>query len=100
MPSDMSEYWHDVKPVLKQISQDRRSSNRDSSAKLLSERGIAYESKNDGAHLIVTHAGKTCDFWPGTGKWIVRKGPSGRGVFRLISFLANVTDQPRTGGRS
>lgn len=86
----MSEYWHDVKSVLKQESQDRRSSNRDASAKLLNERGIAYESKNDGAHLIVTHAGKTCDFWPGTGKWIARKGPSGRGVFRLISFLANV----------
>jgi hypothetical protein len=85
--SDMAEYWKDVRPVFKRMSQDKRASNRDSSLVLLKQRGISCEIKNDGAHLVVKHAGKTCDFWPGTGKWIIRGGSSGRGVFPLVALL-------------
>jgi hypothetical protein len=81
--SDMSDFWRDVKGA----GQESRSRNRDSSPTILKEAGIAFETKNLGTHLIVTHGDKVVDFWPGTGLWHARRGPKGRGVFRLISYL-------------
>lgn len=69
-------------------SQVRRGENRESSAKILADRSIAFESKNMGAHLIVSHEGKVVDFWPGTGKYIPRGfGKAGRGVFNLLKVI-------------
>jgi hypothetical protein len=79
--------------AMKDEGQQRRRDNRDDSAELLRERGIVFEARNNGAHLMVTHAGKTVDFWPGTGKWIDRvappnrPAPKGRGVFKLLKHL-------------
>ena len=77
---DMGEIFN----AMKQESKERRERNRNSSAALLEEKGIRFESKNGGAHLIVT--GKNCliDFWPGTGKYIARNGKRGRGVHNLM----------------
>lgn len=63
--------------------------NRTCSAFILQEKGYAFESKNDAAHLIVRHNSLTVDFWPGTGKYIPRtpKAKHGRGVFNLIKLL-------------
>lgn len=50
--------------------------------------GIEFQSRNNGAHLIVTHNGWTVDFWPGTGKFTERRGRwSGRGVLNLIKRI-------------
>ncbi len=69
-------------------SAERRESNRENSAKVLADHGVQFETKNIGAHLIVTHGGKTADFWPGTGKYILRGGGKpGRGVFNLLKLL-------------
>lgn len=69
-------------------SQARRSDNREKSAAILAEKGVQFESKNMGAHLIVRHSGKVADFWPGTGKYIPRGGGRpGRGVFNLLKLL-------------
>jgi hypothetical protein len=69
-------------------SAERRAKNRQSSAEMLAERGIQFETKNMGAHLIVSHDGKVADFWPGTGKYIPRGGGRpGRGVFNLLKLL-------------
>ena len=66
----------------------RRASNRDRSAKLLADHGVEFESKNDGAHLIVKHAGAVFDFWPGTGKFVLRGEQRYRcGVFNLLRAL-------------
>jgi hypothetical protein len=78
--------------ALREIGKQRRADNRSSSADLLTERGIRFESKNGGAHLVVQHAGKVADLWPGTGKYRVRQ-PGGkgevyrRGVFNLLRDL-------------
>lgn len=68
---------------------ERRADNRDRSAAILDRLGVSFESKNGGAHLIVTHDGKTVDFWPGTGKFIQRQSGArhGRGVFNLMKLL-------------
>jgi hypothetical protein len=71
---------------LKQESQQRRAGNRENSAKILADNGIRFDSKNAAAHLIVYGASITVDFWPGTGKFIVRGGKTGRGVFNLLKL--------------
>jgi hypothetical protein len=74
--------------ALKKIRQEKRASNRDDSAGMLTEAGIKYESKNLGAHLIVEAGGKKVDFWPGTGLWMVRGQPAKRrGVRELMKFV-------------
>ncbi|HEX5461853.1 MAG TPA: hypothetical protein VFX20_17955 [Steroidobacteraceae bacterium] len=67
--------------------QEKRADNREQSTQILTDCGIGFISRNMGAHLTVTHAGKIVDFWPGTGKWIDRAGPKGRGVFPLLRHL-------------
>lgn len=80
----VSEWGH----AMKQMGQERRASNRENSAHILRHNGVQFEEKNDGAHLIVRHDGKTADFWPGTGKYSVRgTGAYKRGVFSLLKDL-------------
>lgn len=73
--------------VLDEESKARRARNREKSAALLTELGIEFALRNDGAHLIV-HGG-TYDFWPGTGLWRERmpNGATGRGVRGLIKRI-------------
>lgn len=84
---DAGDMWREHK----KLRQEKRASNRDASAKILMEEGIAYDNKNMGAHLIVKHNGITVDFWPGTGKWKDRIGKQGRGVINLIKYLRTLT---------
>lgn len=84
---DMGDYWRDVVPEMKQRSIEKRASNRQKSADMLMSIGIEFDSKNDGAHLIVKGNGVIVDFWPGTGKYIPRGGKAGRGVFNLIRLI-------------
>ena len=70
---------------IKKESKQKRSDNRDSSAQLLNDRGIQFVSYNIGAHLRVQGKEGLIDFWPGTGKFITKKGKKGRGVFNLIN---------------
>jgi hypothetical protein len=87
---DMGDYWRDVRPDMRKKNMEKRASNRESSAKMLADSGVAFETKNSGAHLIVTASGRTVDFWPGTGLWIERgTSKQKRGVRRLIAELKN-----------
>ncbi len=53
-------------------SMQRRASNRTNSALVLEERGIPFEPKSDGVHLVVGNKPYLFDFWLGTGKWKCR----------------------------
>ena len=70
-------------------SSARRARHRESSPEVLRRAGISFKSMNAGAHLIVTHNGRTVDFWPGTGLWRTRPhdGREHRGVRNLIDHL-------------
>lgn len=78
----MGEFWRDVN----EARQEKRASNREDSAAMLTEAGIKFQAKNMGAHLIVSALGHTFEFWPGTGLWMER-GKTRRqyGVRRLIA---------------
>jgi hypothetical protein len=71
----------------KAYRQQKKRENLSSSTKILAERDIEFESKNFGVHLIVKGNGLVIDFWPSTGKYIVRGGRTGRGVFNLLKLL-------------
>lgn len=77
----MSEFFREQSKI-------RRAGNRQSSLQILQVKGYDVAVKNDGAHLIVTHAGIVADLWPGTGKYKLRTSERyKRGVFNLIKEL-------------
>lgn len=79
----------DVFNAMKKAKQEKRAQNRETSPEILRRAGVAFAEFNMGAHLVVKHGDGaiTVDFWPGTGKWIVRGGRKGRGVFNLLRLL-------------
>jgi len=68
---------------LKEVKREKKQRNQQSSTEILRDRGIKFTSFNGGNHLVV----KNIDFWPSTGKWIVRGGKTGRGVFPLLEEI-------------
>ena len=82
---EIGEMWRDHK----EASKVKRASNRTLAPEALAKEGITFESKNDGAHLIVKQDNeKPVDFWPGTGKFICREtGKDGRGVRNVIKHI-------------
>jgi len=79
--------WDDF-TMMRISGQEKRRQNRLSSPAFLTSLGILFREHKAGAHLVVTHGGRTVDFWPGTGKWIDRDTKwYGRGVRNLIKHL-------------
>ena len=93
MTSDMGEMFNS----LKKKRQAKRADNRENSAEYLSERGIIFVAKNNGAHLIVEGAECFIDFWQGTGKWHSRCGKKGFGVRNLEAFIGTPSNADVTG---
>ena len=93
MTSDMGEMFN----ALKKKRQAKRADNRENSAEYLSERGIIFVAKNNGAHLIVEGAECFIDFWPGTGKWHSRCGKKGFGVRNLVAFIGTPSNAEVSG---
>ena len=78
---DMGEVFN----AMREHSKQKRANNRQSSKAMLDAHNIRYVTKNIDAHLIVEDR---IDFWPGTGKWIVRgEKKHRRGVKKLIAYL-------------
>lgn len=92
MTSDMGEMFNEHR---KERAQKRRDNTR-SSTELLTERGVPYESKNFGSHLVLQRGRHRIDFWPGTGLWHYRT-PAGkvikrRGVHHLLKQWAALAE--------
>ena len=75
--------------AIKKRSQEKRGSNREQSTNILTEKGVIFESKNNGAHLVIQGNSCVIDFWPGTGRWITRQGTKGFGVFNLLNEIGD-----------
>ena len=72
--------------------QKRAARAREEMPRYLHSRGIAFDSKNYGAHLIVYGENVTVDYWPGTGLWIPRNtGLRKKGVDKLVDYIRNPT---------
>lgn len=74
--------------AMKEHSKQKKRSNLKSSTELLIERGIEFQSCNEGLQLVIRGAVHTWDFWPSTGKFVQRKTlKKGRGVFNLLKQI-------------
>lgn len=90
----------DMGDMYKAIKEHRQEQNREAAEdgpRILADRGFKFETHNAGQHLIVRRGAMVADFWPSTGKFIVRPskapgapktGKVGRGVFNLIKVMA------------
>lgn len=78
--------WREYSDAMKKESQARRRRNREQSLELLRTKHIPFASHNNGVHLVVTARDGLIDFWPGTGKYKLRSGGEGRGVFNLLKL--------------
>ena len=90
MENEVTEMWREIRKERR----EKKRNNRKSSTDILLENGIKFESKNNGVHLVIDTSnrrtrGKIIDFWPSTGKWIVRNGKKGRGIRRLLELMEN-----------
>ena len=78
----------DVFNAMTELSKEKRQRNTVSSTDILKHKNITFVYRNNGAHLVICHSDLMIDFWPATGRWIVRKSPKeGRGVFKLLKYL-------------
>jgi len=77
----------DVFKAIKEKKKGKKLSNIEHSTMLLIDKGFDVDIRNNGVHLIVDWNDKTVDFWPSTGKWMVRGGKTSRGVKGLIKEL-------------
>ena len=81
---DMNEVFNDMS----EQSKLKRERNTKSSTDVLMNKKVSFVRKNNGAHLVICHFDLMIDFWPATGRWIVRKSPKeSRGVFKLLKYL-------------
>ena len=78
--------------ALKEYKRNKRRENTKQSTALLQQKNIEFDSRNSGAHLIVTAPeGRILDFWPSTGLWRYRdSNREGRGIHSLIKELKRV----------
>lgn len=78
----------DVFDDMRERSKEKRAHNTVASTSILINKNVSFESKNNGAHLIVSHNGKVVDFWPATGKFICRSGKKdARGIRPLLKYI-------------
>lgn len=88
--------------AIREASQAKRARNAKDSTAILEARGVAFERKNGGVHLIIRHEGRVFDFWPSTGTWRMRSADTkpglglnryphnangGRGIFPLLKAM-------------
>ena len=66
---------------------EKKKSNAEWSLAKLDECGISYQTKNY-THYIITHGGKTLDYYPSTGLWWDRANKrQRRGIRQLLNYL-------------
>ena len=80
----MSEFAETQK-AFREYFREKRQTNKEQSTALLIEKGIKFESRNDGAHLMIETAKGRVNFYPSTG--LYNGAFEGRGVFNLLKDL-------------
>jgi hypothetical protein len=87
----MSEELSETYKAMREHSKQKRARNGEQSLELLRKENIPHEVCNlQNLHILV--CGRI-DFWPTTGRWIVRCGKEGwlgRGVMSLIKYVRSM----------
>jgi len=86
----------DIGEVYRAMHEDRKAKRKDNTAKssriirrvMENYADLTMVPKNNGVHLILSRGEKTIDFWPSTGKFLVRgELRYRRGVFKVLKEL-------------
>lgn len=81
---DVSAMWREHKAA----DAERRRERREAAPKELRAAGIRFDSRNGGAHLILSTT-PIIDFWPGTTQWTIRGSFKPRyGLKKLIDYCS------------
>ena len=84
---DMAEMYRAIDDEIKR----RRANSLAENTARLQELGLAFKSHNSGYHVVITHNGKTVDFWPSTEKWRDRSNNRIQGTMRKLLKHLGVT---------
>lgn len=79
--SEMGELYR----IMREDAAEKRRSNLAKSTDILRKSGIAFESRNDGFHLMIRTGSGVVNFYPSTGRYA--GAFDGRGVFNLLRDL-------------
>lgn len=83
---DMFNAWRKVK-------KEKKQSNLEQSTSILEQSKFDFESRNGGVHLIVYAVNEIIDYWPSTGKWIVRSNKkTARGIKQLLAECERISE--------
>lgn len=75
----MSDETTEMFRAMREWKKTEKEANLKTGHDALQAAGVAFETKNDGYHYIVKHAGRTFDYWPSTRKWRERAPSKVRG---------------------
>lgn len=81
--SDMGDMFKDLNIEKKR----KKRKNLEWSTNKLKELGVDFESKNDGILLVVKNGADVCNFYPSTGRYMVRCGIWKRGINNLLKDM-------------
>lgn len=89
----MSEELKNDFRFMQELHKEKTAHNRVNSAEILKRRGILFETRNNGVHLMIETAAGRINFWPGTGKYT--GAANGRGVFNLFEAIRKIEKRSR-----
>lgn len=98
MTTEHGDLWSALKERKEELAQYRRDLRKEAEAALKSA-GIQHRTTNQYAHVIITHCGRTYDFWPGPGTWKSRSvqaqggASTGRGLQSLLKYLNQLSEK-------
>lgn len=65
----MSDETTEVYRALREWKKTEKQASLKSGREALEAAGVAFQVKNAGYHYVVSHEGRTVDYWPSTGRW-------------------------------
>lgn len=100
MTTEHNDLWSALKERKEELAQHRRDLRKEAEAALKAA-GIEHRTSNSYAHVIITHCGRTYDFWPGPGTWKSRSiqaqggASTGRGLESLLKYLNQLSENAK-----
>lgn len=100
MSTEPGDEWQALRDMREDRQAVRRLKRKEAEAALKAA-GIVHSTSNSYAHVIITHCGRTYDFWPGPGTWKSRSiqaqggASTGRGLKSLLNYLNKLSENAK-----
>jgi len=100
MSTEPGDVWSALRERREDSAIARRAIRKEAEAALKAA-GIKHRTTNQYAHVIITHCGRTYDYWPGPGTWKSRsiqaqsRASTGRGLQSLLKYLNQLSENAK-----